>query len=141
VIDDAEIERVYKNYPILWKNKEKQGNRCFIGCPHLTLRQLNIWTDKISGELKRKGHKKVVVRTVLTTAPGVAEEFKKTPKYQELLATGCTLSSICPLMYADSPLSNMHRLMTNSNKLRTYSSARYYKDAEVLDIITGKESK
>jgi predicted aconitase len=141
VIDDAEIERVYKNYPVLWKNKDKQGNRCFIGCPHLTLRQLNNWTDKISSELKRKGHKKVVVRTVLTTAPGVAEEFKKTPKYQELLATGCTLSSICPLMYADSPLSNMHRLMTNSNKLRTYSSARYYKDAEVLDIITGKESK
>jgi hypothetical protein len=31
--------------------------------------------------------------------------------------------------------------MTNSNKFRTYSSARYYKDAEVLDIITGKESK
>jgi len=141
VIDDAEIERIYKNYPILWKNKEKRANRCFIGCPHLTLRQLNAWTDKISGELQRKGHKKVVVRTVLTTAPGVAQEFMKTPKYQQLLATGCTLSSICPLMYADSPLSNMHRLMTNSNKLRTYSSARYYKDAEVLDIITGKESK
>lgn len=141
VIDDAEIERVYKNYPILWKNKDKIGNRCFIGCPHLTYQQLIDWTNKISGELARKGHKKVVVPTVLTTSPAVAEKFRKTPDYQKLIATGATLSSICPLMYADSPLSSMHRLMTNSNKLRTYSSARYYKDAEVLSIITGKEGK
>jgi len=31
-------------------------------------------------------------------------------------------------------------LMTNSNKLRTYTFSRYYKDAEVLSIITGKEN-
>jgi len=141
VIDDAEIERVYKNYPILWKNKNKVGNRCFIGCPHLTYHQLETWTDRISNELKRKGRKKVIVQTVLTTAPEVAAKFRATPKYQELLATGCHLSSICPLMYADSPLSSMHRMMTNSNKLRTYTSARYYKDAEILGIITGKEKK
>lgn len=141
VIDDAEIERIYKGYPILWKSKDKIGNRCFIGCPHLTTRQLNNWTKNISSELARKGNKKVVVPTVLTTSPAIAEKFRTTAEYQTLLATGCTLSSICPLMYADSPLSNMHRMMTNSNKLRTYSSARYFKDAEVLDIITGKESK
>jgi len=141
VIDDAELERVYQSYPILWKNKKKIGNRCFIGCPHLTYHQLEDWTDRINAELKRKGRKKVVVRTVLTTAPAVAEKFRASPKYQELLSTGCTLSSICPLMYADSPLSSFHRMMTNSNKLRTYTSARYYKDAELADIITGKERK
>ena len=30
-------------------------------------------------------------------------------------------------------------IVTNSNKLRTYSVARYYKDAEILYIISGKE--
>lgn len=32
-------------------------------------------------------------------------------------------------------------VITNSNKLRTYTSARYYTDGEVLDILTGKEAK
>ena len=30
--------------------------------------------------------------------------------------------------------------ITSSNKLRTYTSSRYYTEAEILDIITGKES-
>ena len=30
--------------------------------------------------------------------------------------------------------------VTSSNKLRTYTSSRYYTEAEILDIITGKES-
>ena len=31
-------------------------------------------------------------------------------------------------------------IITNSNKLRTYTKSRYYKDDEILAIITGKES-
>ncbi len=139
IIDDAEIERVYKSYPIMWKNPRKKAYQCFIGCPHLTFKQVNDWTDNIVKSLKESGKKKLVIRTVLTTSPQVAEEFKKTPKYQQLIATGAHLSSICPLMYADNPLCGARRLMTNSNKLRTYTFSRYYKDADVLKLITGKE--
>ena len=32
-------------------------------------------------------------------------------------------------------------VITCSNKLRTYTSARYYTEGEILDIITGKEGK
>jgi predicted aconitase len=141
VIDDAELERVYNSYPVMWKDKDKKGQLCFIGCPHLTFKQLNDWTDKITQGLKENNRKKIAVRTVLTTAPDVKEKFVKTPKYQELLKTGCTLSSICPLMYTNNPLTHKRRIMTNSNKLRTYSMSRYYKDEEILSVITGKEGK
>lgn len=137
VIDDAELERVYKNYPVMWPDKDAQPCLCFIGCPHLTFQQLNKWTDDIEAGLKKNGKKKVVVKTVLTTAPDIAEKFKKTEAYKRLLATGATLACICPLMYTSNPLTKKRPIMTSSNKLRTYSRARYYKDAEILEKITG----
>jgi len=139
VIDDAEIERVYKSYPVMWKKKDKQGNLVFIGCPHLTFKQFNSWTDKVVNGLKETGRKKVRVRTIMTSAPDVVAKFKKTPKYQELINTGVKVSSICPLMYTNNPLTKTRRIITSSNKLRTYSIARYYKDEEILNYIVGKE--
>ena len=139
VIDDEELERFYKSYPIMWKKKEKKGNLVFIGCPHLTYKQLVSWTDKIVAGLKENGLKKVKVRTILTSAPNVVTKFKQTPKYQELMATGAKLSSICPLMYTNNPLTKARRIITSSNKLRTYSIARYYKDDEILAYITGRK--
>jgi len=138
VIDDAELERVYKNYPIMWKKKEKEGNLAFIGCPHLSLKQLNEWSDRIIDGLKKNGKKKVNVRTILCTAPAVKEVFIKTPKYEELMKTGAKLTCICPLMYANNPLTKKRRIMTASNKLRTYTLARYYTTDELVEKIVGK---
>jgi len=138
VIDDAELERVYKSYPIMWKEPEKPGVLAFIGCPHLSMAQLNEWSDKI---ISGVGSGKVKCETVICTAPDVREKFIKTEKYKQLMATGARLTSICPLMYTSNPLTKSKRLMTCSNKLRTYSMARYYKDDELLAIITGKEAK
>jgi len=141
IIDDDELERIYASYPVMWKKPQKQGNLVFIGCPHLTFAQLNRWTDAIVAGLKENGRKKVKVRTIMTTAPDIAEKFKATPKYQELLNTGVKLTTICPLMYTNNPLTKFRRIYTSSNKLRTYSTARYAKDQEILDFITGKEGK
>lgn len=139
VIDDAELERVYASYPVMWKDPDARPDLCFIGCPHLTLRQLNDWTDRIAAGLKDTGRTKVAVRTVLTASPDVIAAFRKTDRYDILTGTGATLSYICPLMYTNNPLTKRKAIMTNSNKLRTYSAARYYKDAEILDKIVGKE--
>jgi len=141
VIDDEEIERVYRSYPIMWKKPNKKGNLVFIGCPHLTFEQLNSWTDRIVNGLKETKRKKVVCRTIMTTAPDIADKFKKTPKYNELMATGVKLTSICPLMYTNNPITKSRRVYTSSNKLRTYSFARYAKDQEILDFIVGKAGK
>ena len=141
VIDDEELERVYASYPIMWKHKEKKGNLVFIGCPHLTFTQLNSWTDNIIKGLKENNKKKVVVRTIMTTSPDILDKFKKTPKYEELLKVGVKVTSICPLMYTNNPLTKARRIYTSSNKLRTYSNARYAKDEEILNFVTGKEAK
>ncbi|MBQ7117686.1 MAG: DUF521 domain-containing protein [Clostridia bacterium] len=136
IIDDAELERVQKNYPVIWKKPDAAPKLCFIGCPHLSLQQLKDWTDNIEGELKRKGNVKVSVPTVLTAAPKVLEAFEKTPYYARLRATGVIISYICPLMYMNNPLCKKMPVITCSNKLRTYTTAKFYKEAEILSIIT-----
>ena len=140
VIDDAELERVYKSYPVMWKNKSAKAHKCFIGCPHLTLKQLVNWTHKIDETLKSLNKKELVINTIFTASPHVVEEFKKLKEYQTLVEFNGHLSSICPLMYADNPIAGKKPLLTNSNKLRTYTHARYEKDEKVLALITGKET-
>ncbi len=139
IIDDAELERIYKSYPVMWPDKDAKPSLCFIGCPHLSYQQLERWTDDIESALKKTGKKRVVVKTVLTTAPDVAEKFRKSEAYARLLATGAKLTSICPLMYTSNPLTKKRPIMTSSNKLRTYSMARYYKDEDILKKISGEE--
>ena len=141
VIDDAELERVKNNYPVIWKNANAKPKLCFVGCPHLSLEQLKDWTDKLEAELAKNGKKKVTVKTVFTAAPGVLEAFEKTEYAERLKATGVITSYICPLMYMNNPLCKKMPVITSSNKLRTYTSARYYTDAEILEIIAGGKNE
>ena len=136
VIDDAELQRVQDNYPVVWKNPDSKPKLCFVGCPHLSLEQLKDWTVKVEEGLAASGKKKVVIPTVFTAAPGVLEAFEKTEYAQRLKATGVITSYICPLMYMNNPLCKKMPVITSSNKLRTYTSARYYTDAQILAAIT-----
>ena len=136
VIDDAELERVKNSYPVMWKDPNKAPQLCFIGCPHLSLQQLKEWTDNVAEGLKKSGRKTVSIPTVFTAAPAVCDEFNKTEYAAKLAATGVVLSYICPLMYMNNPLAKKGRVITNSNKLRTYTTSRYYTSEEILDIIT-----
>ena len=136
VIDDAELERVKNNYPVIWKDKDATPKLCFMGCPHMSLQQLKDWTDNVEAGLKAAGNKKVVIPTVFTAAPGVLKEFEKTEYAARLKATGVITSYICPLMYMNNPLCKSMPVITSSNKLRTYTTARYYTDDEILAQIT-----
>ena len=136
IIDDAELERVKREYPVVWKNPDAKPKLCFVGCPHLSLRQLMDWTENIEASLKENGNKKVLIPTVLTAAPKVLEAFYATDYADRLKACGVITSYICPLMYMNNPLCKKMPVITSSNKLRTYTSARYYTDAEILEIIT-----
>ena len=137
IIDDAELQRVQDNYPVMWKNADATPKLCFVGCPHLSLEQLKTWTDNIEAALAANGQKKVVIPTVLTAAPAVLEAFGKTDYAARLKATGVITSYICPLMYMNNPLCKKMPVITSSNKLRTYTSSRYYRDEEILQAITG----
>lgn len=136
VIDDAELERVKASYPVIWKNPDAKPKLCFMGCPHMSLQQLKDWTDKVETALKESGNKKVVIPTVFTASPGVLKEFEKTDYAARLKATGVITSYICPLMYMNNPLCTKMPVITSSNKLRTYTTARYYTDEEILEQIT-----
>ena len=136
VITDAELERVKNNYPVIWKDKNAKPKLCFMGCPHMSLQQLKDWTDKVEKGLKESGNKKVVIPTVFTAAPKVLEEFNKTEYAQRLKKTGVITSYICPLMYMNNPLCAKMPVITSSNKLRTYTTSRYYTDDEILVQIT-----
>ena len=138
VIDDKELKRVKDSYPCIWKNTDAMPKLCFVGCPHLTLEQLKDWTDRVGLGLKGSGIKKVAVPTVFTASPGVLKEFEKTPYGARLREYGIVTSYICPLMYMNNPMCSTMPVITNSNKLRTYTSARYKTDEEMLGVITGK---
>ncbi|MBR5021300.1 MAG: DUF521 domain-containing protein [Oscillospiraceae bacterium] len=136
VIDDAELQRVQDNYPVMWKNLNAKPKLCFVGCPHMSLQQLKDWTDNVEKGLAENGLKKVAIPTVFTTAPAVKKAFEETEYAARLKATGVILSSICPLMYMNNPLCGKMPVITCSNKLRTYTTARYYTEAEILAKIT-----
>ena len=140
MIDDAELERVKNAYPVMWKKADAAPKLCFVGCPHMSMEQLKDWTVRVEEGLKVSGNRKVLIPTVFTTAPGVKKEFDKTEYSARLKATGVILSCICPLMYMNNPLCKSMPVMTSSNKLRTYTTARYYTEEEILTKIT-KEGK
>ena len=139
VIDDAELQRVKEGYPCVWKDLNAAPKMCFLGCPHMTLEQLIDWTKKIEAGLKESGNSKVTVPTVFTTSVGVMKKFNQTVYAGRLAKTGVIVSYICPLMFMDNPLWQHEPVITSSNKLRTYTTARFYDNDEILSIITKGE--
>lgn len=136
IITDEELDRVKNNYPVIWKNPDASPKLCFMGCPHMSLQQLKDWTDRVEAALKEAGNNKVVIPTVFTASPAVLKEFETTPYAARLKATGVITSYICPLMYMNNPLCGKMPVITSSNKLRTYTTSRYYTDDEILEAIT-----
>ena len=141
VIDDEELQRVKDSYPVIWKNPDAKPALCFVGCPHMTVRQMEDWCEKIGENLRRNGLDKVSVPTVFTASPAVIREAEKGVTAAKLQSYGVVISYICPLMYMNNPLCKKKAVITSSNKLRTYTSARYCTEADILRIITSKEAR
>ncbi len=140
-VDDEELERVRRSYPVIWKDPDARPELCFVGCPHMTLRQMEDWCAAIGEKLKAGGMARVSVPTVFTASPAVIREAEKGTVAAQLRSYGIVISYICPLMYMNNPLCKRKAVITSSNKLRTYTSARYCTDEDILRIITGKEGR
>lgn len=141
VIDDHEIERIRASYPVLWHNPNARPALCFIGCPHLSLEQLYSWTERLSNITVESRRKKLAIRTILCAAPDVVSHFKQDQKtWERLIGTGARLTSICPLMYMNNPLCAKQPVITNSNKLRTYTTAKFLPDEAVLRVVVNHEA-
>ena len=126
---------------MVWKNPDAAPALCFVGCPHLSLRQMEDWCAKIGEKLRQSGREKITVPTVFTASPAVIREAEKGTLAARLRSYGVIISYICPLMYMNNPLCKKKPVITCSNKLRTYTSARFYTEGEILDIITSKEGR
>jgi predicted aconitase len=140
IIDDAELERIMRSYPVLWKDVQATPKRVFIGCPHLTRHQVEDWTDRFEQALAVVGQEQVHIPVYLFTPPPLADALRKDAAFSERLQTcGLRLISICPLMYMNNPLCAGEPIVTNSNKLRTYTGARFFLDDDVITIaVTGR---
>ena len=142
VIDDEEIARVKASYPNPWEERKDSSGApelAFAGCPHFSCEQLCDWTDRLTAGLEKHGNTKVTVNTIFCAAPDVrvAFEEKYPQKANKLKEMGVTVSGLCPLSYTSNPLTDKIRIITASNKLRYYSKARFFSEAELIDIITG----
>ena len=136
LIDDAELQRVFDSYPVLWKDLNAVPKRIFIGCPHLSKEQLHQWIERISLALSERGLARCKVQVVLSTAPDIAVLFREDRvRVDHLKAMNVAVTSICPLMYMNNPLCSKEPIATNSNKLRTYSTARFFMDDDIIAIM------
>lgn len=141
VIDDTELERVYKSYPDLWSNPNARPERVFIGCPHCTVDQLREWGERIVGALKDAGQQNVGVPTYLFASIFVKSAFERNyPELSRKLAlTGAVIALNCPMMYLSTPLEADELVATNSNKTRVYTTARFFPDDDLTHIIVTGE--
>ena len=136
VIDDAELLRVKESYPVMWKRPNARPVLAFIGCPHLSVSQIYMWLEKLENALHDANRTRVRIRTVMTAAPEVVDVVRAdTESWGRLMRIGVQVSSICPLMYMNNPLCAKKRIVTNSNKLRTYTTARYVDDDRLVNIL------
>lgn len=138
VVDDAEIERIYSGYPNLWSQKDAKPNLCFIGCPHNTYHEILTWGKRVTKELKKRGQKKLKVPMHLFVAIPVRDHLldEHPVLVRDMKRAGMSFSNMCAMMFTGlKGYNENHFAVTNSNKSRKYSSARYFPDDTLIEIV------
>jgi predicted aconitase len=139
-IDDQELQNQLTSYPVLWEDKEAKPEKCLIGCPHLSLRQLNWWSEKILNRLETQTAAHLSVNTILCAAPGVIQKFKSDrTKYERMLEVGVRFSPSCAETLYEGEVCTGDAIITNSCKLRAYSTARFIPDEELVGVLVDGE--
>ncbi|HUT71089.1 MAG TPA: aconitase X [Desulfatiglandales bacterium] len=139
-IDDEELRSLMDSYPVMWTEKGAKPEKCLIGCPHLSLRELKWWACQIPAALEAHHKDRLAVDTVLCAAPQVLQEFKAEEQgYERLRSAGVKLSGTCPEAYMDNQLCARDAVITNSNKLRAFTTARMFLDEDLLEVIVTGE--
>jgi len=140
VIDEHELQELLGSFPLLWTDENATPERCYIGCPHLSLRQLYWWADAIRAALQIRTRHRLEIDTVLCAAPKVLEKFKEDESvYLELKEAGVKFSPACCETIFETRLCSGRPILTNSTKLRAYTTARFLPDEVLVEaLVTGK---
>ena len=141
-ITDQHLQALMNGYPVMWTDQKARPQRCLIGCPHLSLRELYWWTEHISRALEVQAKSTVAIPTTLVAAPQVVKAFKSDREsHARLKNCGVQLSSTCLEACMQNPFVAQEAVITNSNKLRAFSTARMYTDKQLLQVLTGQGSE
>jgi len=135
LIEEADLDRLAASYPVLWQDVGASPEVCYIGCPHLSLYQLEWWADQINHELKKQKKDQLAIEAVLFAAPQTLTLFRKTGRFRELLDAGARFSPACCETIFETRLLSGKPIITNSNKLRAYTTARYFTEEDLLEIL------
>jgi predicted aconitase len=140
-IDDAELTRIYNAFPNMWADKGASPQRAFIGCPHSSLAQIKWWGTHLVTAIETAGRQQVSVPTYIFAFHQVIEQFKsENPEVAKKMADyGIIMTRNCPMMHLVTPLLDREIVVTNSNKTRNYTSARFYLDDDLTQIIVTGE--
>jgi predicted aconitase len=147
VINDQELQDLMASYPVMWADKEAKPEKCLIGCPHLSLRQLHWWADEIHNALQAKNQSQLAVETIMCAAPQILQKFKAgvtaadATAYERLERAGVKFSVTCVETLFEGDVIAGEAVVTNSNKLRAYTTARFFPDKELVDILVSGEIK
>jgi hypothetical protein len=126
----------------MWSDRNAKPQKCLIGCPHLSLRELEWWDRNIHAALDARHKSRVEVNTVLCAAPQVLAKFKADEeRYEKLKRAGVRLSPTCIEAYMNDQLCAREAVVTNSNKLRAFTPARMFLDEDLVEIIVTGEIK
>jgi predicted aconitase len=145
MVDDTEIERIRGTYPNLWTKKDAKPNRCFIGCPHNTYHEIYTWGKNVTEALKKRGQKKIKVPMHLFCANPVRDRLldEHPILVRDMKRAGMSFTNMCTVTFTGlAGYSDINFAVTNSNKTRKYSDARYFPDDDLLEIVlTGEMPK
>jgi hypothetical protein len=140
VVHDQVLQDLLASYPVMWPEQKIKPDKCYIGCPHQSLRQLYWWTDNIHRALRARGQSQLAIETVICAAPQVLREFKADGEaHERLKGAGVKLSVACAETLFEGGVSAGEAVVTNSNKLRAYTAARFFPDEELVGILVSGE--
>jgi len=114
-----------------------EPDTALIGCPHLSREQLSSVVGSILRALEQAGRERVSIRTILSTAPHAVRAFRaeQPATYERAIAAGMSISTFCPALHMNCPSSAGSPVITNSHKLRTYTTSHFFEDDVVLNRI------
>jgi hypothetical protein len=136
VFNSDELEKLRNSFPVLWDDPSVKPKKCFIGCPHLSLNQIYWWADRIHAELTSQKRDKMAVETTLFAAPQTLKIFQADEEiYQRMLDAGVSFSSTCCETIFETGLIDEQQIVTNSNKLRAYTSARFFTNEDLVKVL------
>jgi predicted aconitase len=139
-ITEDELQNHYLSYPSLWTDEDASPSRCYIGCPHLSLNQLYWWLENLEAALQKSQEDHIAIQTTICAAPQVLIHFKSDGEsYSKLENMGVKLSPACCETVFETQLNTGKPIITNSNKLRAYTTARFLPDEKLLDVLVNGE--